>query len=354
MPRHPYRVREIAAQAGLSESTVERVLNERGNVRASTAREVHDAVADLDRQRDQVRLAGRTFMVDLVMQAPDRFSAAVRGALESELPYLRPANIRSRFFLRESADPRDLVAHLQRVGHRGSHGVMLKAPDVPEIADAVDALEARGIPVVTLVTDIPQSSRHAYVGIDNRAAGQTAAYLIDQWLGEEPGAVLVTLSRSAFRGEEEREIGFRAAVRRGAAARRIVEITESDGLDSTMRGLVGDVLDAEPDVCAVYSIGGGNTATVEAFALRNRECRVFIGHDLDDDNRALLRDGTMSAVLHHDLATDMRRACQLVMQAHHALGRDSSPTGASAIQVITPHNIPTGPTSPPSSAGRRA
>jgi LacI family transcriptional regulator len=337
----------------LSEATVDRVLNQRGNVRASTVREVHDAVADLDRQRDQVRLAGRSFMVDLVMQSPVRFSAAVRGALESELPYLRPATIRSRFFLRESAEPRDLVAHLERVARRGSHGVLLKAPDVPEIADAVDALEARGISVVTLVTDIPQSARHAYVGIDNRAAGQTAAYLIEQWLGEVPGDVLVTLSRSAFRGEEEREIGFRAAMRRRSTSRRIIEITESDGLDTTMRGLVGDVLDAEPGVRAVYSIGGGNKATVEAFAERGRTCRVFVGHDLDDDNRGLLRDGRISAVLHHDLAHDMRRACQIVMQAHHALSGDVAPTGASAIQVITPHNVPPGHAESPS-VGHRA
>ncbi len=34
---HPYRIREIAVQAGLSERTVDRVLNNRGQVRESTA-----------------------------------------------------------------------------------------------------------------------------------------------------------------------------------------------------------------------------------------------------------------------------------------------------------------------------
>ncbi len=70
MPSPPFRIREIAVQAGLSEATVDRVLNGRWGVRDSTVREVRSALADLERQRDQVRLAGRTFSIDIVMQAP--------------------------------------------------------------------------------------------------------------------------------------------------------------------------------------------------------------------------------------------------------------------------------------------
>ena len=335
---HPYPLREIARQAGVSEATVDRVLNGRGGVRASTEQTVRQAIHDLDRQRTQLRLSGRTFLVDVVMQAPARFTTAVRTALEAELPTLRPAVFRARFHLRETASVAEFVALLDGVRGKGSHGVLLRGPDVPEVAEAIHRLVAARIPVITLVTDVPASERLAYVGIDNRAAGATAAYLVGQWLGHVPGDVLVTLTRSAFRGEEEREMGFRATLR----DRGLVVVPDTEGLDAPMRERVGAALDAHPDLCAVYSIGGGNRAVLEAFAAREQDCRVFIAHDLDADNTELLRSGQISAVLHHDLGQDMRRACHVIMQAHGALpgGIHSWP---SSIQVVTPYNAPQPP-----------
>lgn len=216
--------------------------------------EVHQAIKDLDRQRTQVRIGGRTFMIDIVMQTPERFSTAVRDALEAELPSLHPAVVRSRFHFRETCPAAELIATIDKIAKRGSQGVILKAPDLPEIGAAVGRLVATGIPVVTLVSDLPSSARMAYVGIDNRAAGATAAYLIGQWLGDRPGNVLATISRGSFRGEEEREMGFRSAMRIAQPGRSLVEVTDSDGLDATQRDLVLEALKRDEDVIAVYSM----------------------------------------------------------------------------------------------------
>jgi LacI family transcriptional regulator len=347
VPSHPFRIREIAAQAGLSEATVDRVLNGRGGVRESTVREVRSAVADLERQRDQVRLAGRTFLIDVVMQAPARFTGAVRAALEAELALLRPAVIRARFHFsqtghfRETGPPGGLIETLESISRRSTQGIVLKAPDTGEVNEAVARLAGRGIPVVTLVTDLPRSPRTAYVGIDNRAAGATAAYLVSQWLGRRPGAVLVTLSRSFFRGEEEREMGFRSALRSMKPNRRVIDVTDTDGLDATIRGLVLKALKTpggEAAVPAVYSIGGGNAAILAAFADAGRPAPLLFAHDLDEDNIRLLRGGHLAAVLHHDLRLDMRRAAQVIMSARNGL--PPFPVTPSAIQVVTPFNLP--------------
>jgi LacI family transcriptional regulator len=109
------------------------------------------------------------------------------------------------------------------------------------------------------------------------------------------------------------------------------------GLHNATTAVVRKRLKDHPDIRAVYSIGGANAAILEAFALENRPCHCFIGHDLDADNLPLLHAGQLHAVLHHDLQHDMRMACLHVMRAH-GVGATPALSTLSTVQVVTPFN----------------
>ena len=220
-PRRPHRLRDIAEQSGLSPATVDRVLHGRAGASARAVRAVEQAVLDLDRQQAQLRLAARTLMLDVVMQAPAA-SARLSGRRSKpscparDRPPSGPASTCARAPTcpppSPSSTPSAPRTHLPRGPAQGagpSRG-----------GGRVAAAAGAGVPVVTLVTDVRDSGRIAYVGLDNAAAGSTAAYLVSQWLEGREGEVLLTLSRSSFFGEWERADAFTQALARLDPGRR--------------------------------------------------------------------------------------------------------------------------------------
>lgn len=336
---HRFLIKEIALQAGVGVATVDRVLNGRAHVREHTRKRVEQAVKELERQEVQLASAGRKLVVDVVVEAPARFADEIKNALEAELAALRPVVFRPRFLMRETMTTDEVLEALRSIGHRGSHGVFLKARDVPEITEAIGELQRRGIPVITIFTDIPLSRRLAYAGLDNRAAGATAAYLLAWLLGPQPGNILITMSDERFRGEEEREISFRRALRNRSPQLTLIDASGGHGLDTPTEERVRKVLAAHTRIAAVYSMGGGNLAILRALEAQQQSPLCFIGHDLDKDNVRLLREGKVQVILYHDLRQDMRSACQHIMHFHKLLPA-SAVSPSSSVVVVTPENIP--------------
>lgn len=335
---HRFLMKDIALQAGVGIATVDRVLNRRGGVRAQTRRRVERAIAELEQQETQIGLAGRKFLVDVVVEAPERFCAAAEAAMTAQAPLLHPAVFRARFTLRQEISDADLRRIVERIRSRGSHGAILMARDTAATTAQVERLWNAGIPVVALATDLPLSRRIAYAGMDNRAGGETAAYLIGQWLDAAPAAVLVTTRNNRFRGEEEREIAFRIMVRERFAHLRVTELSEGFAPQPPLPKRIEALLETDPEIRAVYSIGGGNEAILEVFEQAGRTPDVFVAHDLDADNHRLLREGRLSAVLHHDLGQDMKEACLAIMRFHRALPA-SDPPPPNRIRILTPFNL---------------
>ena len=333
-----FSIKQIATQAAVSKATVDRVLHQRGSVHYQTRRRIEQALDELEAQEKNGLAVGRTFYVDVIMDTPKRFSKAVQEAMTAQLGSMAPFRISPRFHLFEEIDAQQMHDLLVRCAGKGSQGVVLKAADEPLINLAVNQLVAAGIPVVTLVTDLPQSKRIAYVGMDNRNAGQTAAYLLSRWLDTAPQEVAVVISSERFRGEEEREMGFRVWLRGRAPHLQVLDISEGFGVYEPTFARVTQALKAYPRLKAVYSVGGGNRAIVDAFAALGRPLAVFIGHDLDEENRQLLAEEKMAAVIDHNLQIDARHVFLHILQFHRLW--KAGAFASSQVQIVTPFNLP--------------
>ena len=59
-----------------------------------------------------------------------------------------------------------------------------------------------------MISDPAHSRRAAYIGLDNRAAGRTAAYLLGRFIGNRAAKVALIAGSLSYAGHQEREAGF--------------------------------------------------------------------------------------------------------------------------------------------------
>ena len=83
---------------------------------------------------------------------------------------------------------------------------------------------AQGVAVVTLVSDVPGSERAHFVGIDNSAAGRTAATLMGRYLRGRKGSVGVIAGSLSLRDHAERHFGFMQVMQQEYAALRLLPV----------------------------------------------------------------------------------------------------------------------------------
>ncbi|MFY0691702.1 MAG: substrate-binding domain-containing protein [Paracoccaceae bacterium] len=334
---HRFPIKELARQSGLSTATVDRVLNNRAHVSAQTRNRVLAAISELEQQEQQLSAKGRQLFVDVVVEAPHRFSREVQRATEAVLPRLGMAVFRPRFVFHEVMSEPDVVAILDRIGRGRSQGVCLKARDLPPIRAAVERLRSKGIPVVTLVTDMPGAARLAYTGLDNARAGGTAAYLLAKALPAGAGQILATRSQDSFFGEAERLARFKAVLGDMRPDMTVLDLSGAAGLAGPVSRQIDAALPRMRALRGVYSMGGGNAAILSDLARHGWRDLPFVAHDLDHDNRHLLRDGKLTFVLHHDLEHDMGNALRAI-GGFHGLAPVQPEQMNSSVQIITPYS----------------
>jgi LacI family transcriptional regulator len=190
-----------------------------------------------------------------------------------------------------------VAAALRRHG-RSAQGLAFMALEHPRVREAVDELVERGVHVLTLISDLAESRRAAYVGMDNRAAGRTAATLIGRFLGPRTGSVAMIAGSLAYRGHEEREMGFLGRMQEQFPGLRVVGVREGRDDADTNERHARALLRQHPDLVGLYNIGGGAEGVGRALKSLRRAVRpVFVAHGLTPDTRALLIDGTLDAVI---------------------------------------------------------
>lgn len=336
------RLKDIAQEAGVSVATVDRVLNKRPGVHSRTARQVMRVVQRLG--ADDVDLGEQALLrplaLDFVLPAgTNTFIDMLAERIVETARQWTGGIVTARMRRVPGFDPAGLVEALVEAG-RDSDGIAFVAIDHPAVRETVNELESKGTPVVTLLSDLATSRRRAYVGVDNRAAGRTAGYLLGRFMAEPVGKVAMLAGSLSYRGHEEREMGFRHILADEFPALRILGLSEIQDDITRSHVRVRDLLQAHPDLVGIYNAGGGNRGVAKALREAGRaDDVIFIGHELTEHTRRFLIDGTMDAAIHQDPDSEAALAIRLLSEAARAV-EDRAVPPSTRIEVFFRENLP--------------
>lgn len=342
-PSNP-TVNDIARVAQVSLATVDRVLNERPGVRDVTVKKVNRAIAELGYVRDTAaaNLArGKIYRFLFILPAANNEFVDL---LESQIAHLSMGLKSERTQIScmrvPAFDPMALAEAINALDPLQIDGVTVFGPETPSIRDSISRLRAHGVSVVSLVADIPSSERNTYVGIDNVAAGRTAAQLMGRFLGSVQGNILVVTGSMLARDHLERRLGFDRVIARDFPQLRVLASLEGRDDPDLIERLLPQTLAGAGDVVGIYSSAAGNAGLIRHFESASELAQpVIIAHELTPLSRSALGSGLFDAVISQDAGHLVRSAVR-IMRAHS----DNSPINPAQerirIDIYLNENLP--------------
>jgi LacI family transcriptional regulator len=312
-------LQDVARAAGVSLATVDRVLHGRAGVHARTVERVNEVVRQLGYRPDPAaaRLA-RNRVVRLVFVLPtgtNSFITLLNQQVQAVAPWLSEQRATAVAQTVDVFSPVALARHLAGL-HGRCEAVVVMALDHPQVRAAIDDLVEQGTVVVTMVSDVPSSRREHFVGIDNVAAGRTAATLLGRFVRSAAGdaRIGVVMGSRSLRDHAERLFGFEQVMAAEYPKLRLLAPIEGHDLSERTEPLVAKLLKRETALAGLYSIGAGNRGIQAALVASGRGQHVaWVCHELTPHARRALLDGVADAVINQDAGHEVRSACRLAL-----------------------------------------
>ena len=294
-------IKEIAALAGVSRGTVDRVLNHRGSVNPDTAEKIKKIAKDLDYKpnRAGLVLAAQKKKLKLgviLFSAENPFYADVLDGVNEKAEELAGYNC-SVIIKQTALDVESQLCAIEELMAQEVNGIALAPCNDERVRERINALWQQGIPVVTLNTDIENSARIAYVGSHYTKSGATAAGLLQLMTQGQVNVGIITGS-SKILCHTERIAGFCETLRPYKDRIHITDIIEVHDDEAKSREKTLHLLKEHPEINALYFAAGGVNGGCRSVTDLGRQGAIrIVAYDIVPTTREWMKNGTISAVI---------------------------------------------------------
>ena len=337
-------IETIAKHAGVSRGTVDRVLHNRGRVKAETMERVQAAMEELHYQPSAL---GRAFYMSrqnnkigvlVALREPD-FQRQVMEGVEDGLAYAQQHGME---VLVEYASPEDTAAYvaaLDRLLEQDLRGLSLRAIQAEEVDARLRDLLEKKVRLVTYNEDLASGLRDCYVGENARQGGTCAAFLTRQIAPPKACTLILGVARN-HHDSNERIQGFTNYFRQQPdCGMELLPVVYGRGNHDMAYQVVKESLASYPRITGIFVAGAGLSGAAHAVEDAGLSGKVrIVGYDATDTNISYMKSGTVQFLIDQAPHSQGYRSIQLLAEAifhNHPIKTGYYDTG---IQIRTPYN----------------
>ena len=292
-------IKEIAELAGVSRGTVDRVLNNRGEVNAQTAARVMEIVKALDYKPNKAGIAlavrKKKYKIGVVLFSENNpFFDEVMDGVEAKAIELEDYGI-STITKRVEFDVDAQINAIEELLEEGINGLLLAPYNHERIRETIDRIVEKQIPVVTVNTDIEGSKRMAYVGSDYFQSGRMAAGLFGLLTQGNTELAVITGSSNIL-CHSERIRGLCEVLETEYPNIQIAEVVENHDDEFESYALTKQILEEYPKLDALFFTAAGVKGGCKAVIESRRKVKV-ITFDEVPSTLEMLRKGVISVTI---------------------------------------------------------
>jgi LacI family transcriptional regulator len=303
------RLHHVAEAAGVSSATVDRVLNDRGNVSPKTAQKVIIAARQVGLNRNLPGSYHRGVRIEVLLIRPELpLIKRINQYLANIASTLDRSVIVNRTILKND-DPKKFANHIFSCD---AQGIILFGREDKEVYDAIATVAAAGKIVVTVISDMHDSARFAYAGADHYAGGRTAGFFMSR-IAPQSGSVVILCNHHRYHGHVERIRGMHDALIEAGNGIAVSDVVEGRDERQLSELLLTEVLQGRNDVIGIYNSGAANLAVERAIRRSSLIDPIFIGHELTENTIRMLREGVMTLTIDQNPERQARNAVNLIL-----------------------------------------
>lgn len=312
-------IQDLAEASGVSVATVDRVLNRRLPVREDTAMRVVAAAeaigfhaTGLLRQRLK-ETPKRTFGF-LLQKRNDEFYRNFAAELAAATKEASAIQGRAAVEFMDDIVPATIAARIREAAQR-CDALAVVAVDHPLVNEAIAEASRAGKHIITLLSDVTAPERTAYLAVDSRRAGRTAAWAISR-LSQSPGKIGILLGSHRYLSQELAEVSFRSYMREHATEFQLLEPLVNLEDPRIAYEAIVDMIGSNPGLAGIYVAGGGAEGLIQALRDEGAGSRIVaVCNELTAMTRSALIDGTLDMVLATPVQDIARRAVDIMARA---------------------------------------